>query len=94
MPLSSNQFSAVRRYCACKKQSRRLVGILVVERNETVVEKEWDGCGVGIDRDESAASLVVEIGYGYTLRAIEALKVTEGGCLSLLLYSIDGNSAK
>lgn len=42
------------------EQSRRLVGILVVERDETVAEIEWNGCGVCIDRYESAACLVVD----------------------------------
>ena len=41
------------------EQSRRLVGILVVEWHEAVAEIEGYGCGVGIDRDETATSLVV-----------------------------------
>ena len=36
------------------EQSRRLVGILVVEWHETVTEIERDGCGVGIDGYETA----------------------------------------
>ena len=41
------------------EQPRGFVGILFVEWHEAIAEVEGYGCGIGIDGDEAAASLVV-----------------------------------
>ena len=41
------------------KQSCRFVGILIVEGDEAIAEVERNGCGVGIDGNETAPGLVV-----------------------------------